>query len=99
MQGDVVRSKKADVDLDRLCAAAQRARWVLRRFRQERARAVQLYLGGHWSDEASWEKQPVNLISLYCQIVGRNLIAKNPRVLLSTFDKQNKPAVSAMQSW
>jgi hypothetical protein len=93
------RAKPHDIDLNRLCIALQKDRYVLRRFRQERMNAVRLYLGGHWSDEASYEKQPVNLISLYCQIVGRSLIAKDPRVMLSTFDQQNKPIVHAMESW
>jgi len=60
---------------------------------------VRQYVGMHWSEEGTSEKVPVNLISLYVTVVSRNLIAKNPRVMLSTFDRQNKPAVSAMQSW
>ncbi len=60
---------------------------------------VQQYAGHHWSDEGTTEKVPVNLISLYVSVVGRNLIAKNPRVMLSTFDRSLKPTVSAMQAW
>jgi len=95
----VAKAKKHKVDVDRLCLAMQRDRWSLRRFRNERMRATRLYLGGHWSDEASWEKQPVNLLSLYVQIVGRQLTPQEPRVLLSTFDQQNKPMVHAMNAW
>lgn len=44
-------------------------------------------------------KTYVNLISLYVNIVSRNLISKNPRVMLSTFDKAQKPTVSAAETW
>lgn len=88
-----------NVKLDRLCSAIQHSRLVLRKFRQEREIAVQQYVGAHWSEEGARKKVPVNLLSLYVSIVGRNLIAKNPRVMLSTFDRANKPAVNAMQDW
>lgn len=91
--------KEHEVDISRLCMSMQRARLSLRRYREERREAVRQYVGRHWSDEGAREKVPVNLISLYTNIVGRNLIAKNPRVMLSTSQKNNKAAVSAMQSW
>jgi hypothetical protein len=75
------------------------SRLSLQRFRTERREMVRQYVGQHWSDEGSREKVPVNLISLYLQIVSRNLIAKNPRVLLSTFQRQHQPMVNAMQTW
>ncbi len=87
------------VDIDRLCLAMNRSRLMLRRFREERREMVRQYVGNHWSEEGTSEKVTVNLIGLYVSVVGRNLIAKNPRVMLSTFDRQNKPAVSAMQTW
>src|SRR5260370_6344382 len=87
------------VDIDRLCLAMIRSRLMLRRFREERREMVRQYVGNHWSEEGTSEKVTVNLIGLYVSVVGRNLIAKNPRVMLSTFDRQNKPAVSAMQTW
>jgi hypothetical protein len=87
------------VDIDRLCLAMNRSRLMLKRFREERREMVRQYVGQHWSEEGTGEKVTVNLISLYVSVVGRNLIAKNPRVMLSTFDRQNKPAVSAMQTW
>lgn len=77
----------------------KRSRLVLERFRTERRLMVQQYVGHHWSEEGTSEKVPVNLISLYISVVGRNLIAKNPRVMLATFDRGLKPTVSAMQAW
>ncbi len=88
-----------EVDLSRLGLAIQRSRLVLRRPREERREMVRQYVGFHWSEEGTNEKVPVNLLALYCGIVGRTLIAKDPRVLLSTFQKENKAAVQAMEAW
>lgn len=60
---------------------------------------VRQYVGNHWSEDGTSESVPLNLISLYVSVVGRNLIAKNPRVMLSIFDRSLKPTVSAMQAW
>lgn len=80
----------------------QTARRSHKRHREERRFAVEQYTGPRYTDEGDYRAQaqePINLISQYISIVGRNLIAKNPRVMLSTFDRSNKPAVSAMQTW
>ncbi len=60
---------------------------------------VAQYAGTHWGEELPPEPIPINLISLYVGVVGRNLIPKSPRVMLSTFDRGSKPVVTAMQSW
>ena len=77
----------------------QSDRKVLQRARQNRVQAVRQYAGNNWIDETQREKIHVNLLSLYVQIVSRNLIAKNPRVMLSIFDRSQKPVVAAMQTW
>lgn len=77
----------------------QKSRLTLQRARAERREMVRQYVGSHWADEGSKQAVPVNLISLYCQIVARQMISKNPRVLLSVFDKKAKPSVRAMQGW
>jgi hypothetical protein len=76
-----------------------RARLVLRQWREERREMVRQYVGHHWGESSTREKVPVNLLSLYTQIVGQHLIAKEPRVMLSTFHKEHRPAVTAMQAW
>lgn len=93
------RPKLADGFYDRLAYSIHRARLSLMRRRQERVDAVRQYVGNHWSEEGTPEKVVLNMLSLYVSVVGRNLIAKNPRYLLSTFNQRIKPAVSAMQSW
>lgn len=100
MQGnETATRKKKGVDLGRLFTAMQRDRLSLRRFREERREMVRQYVGHHWSEEGTREKVPVNLIALYISVVARNLIAKEPRVMLSTPVRQIKAPVSAMQSW
>lgn len=91
--------KHVDLNLNKLCESMYRSRRDLERFRIERKEAVRQYLGAHWSEESTDEKVPLNLISLYIQVVGRSLIPKAPRVNLSTFNKRQKPVVAAMEKW
>jgi hypothetical protein len=91
--------KNADLNIPALCMAMHRARYTLRRHREERREMVRQFVGRHWSEEGSRLPVPVNLIALYISIVGRAMIPKNPRVMLSTFNRQDKPVVSAMQDW
>lgn len=77
----------------------RKARQTLRPYRAERNNAVREFVGGHWSETTTFDRSPVNLLALYTSIVSQNLIAKNPRVMLSTFQRQHKPAVAAMQTW
>ncbi len=99
VKAEIVAKKEKEVDVSRLAFAMQRARLQLRRYREERREAVRQYVGGHWSDEGSSQKVPINLISLYVNIVSRTLIAKNPRVMLSTFDRGNKATIKTMEKW
>jgi hypothetical protein len=77
----------------------QKDRLTLRRARSERREAVREYIGQHWSEEGTQHTVPLNLLSLYCRIVGPKLISNHPRVQLSTMRKQYKPIVSAMEDW
>lgn len=95
----MAKARKQHIDIGRLCSAIARARLSLRYYREERREAVRQYVGLHWSEEGTKEKVPVNLISLYCQIVSRALISKSPRVNLSTFDRQAQAIVSTMETW
>jgi hypothetical protein len=91
--------KSAEIDVERLASAMRHARLATRRIREERREMVRQHVGGHWSEEGSREVVPLNLIGMYVSIVGRALVAKNPRVMLSTFLRQYKPIIDAMQSW
>lgn len=68
-------------------------------FREERMRAVRALAGDRYSANSASKKRYINLISLYVNIVSRNLISKNPRVMLSTFERDQKSAVSAAEMW
>lgn len=87
------------MDVKRLCESIAYSRRVLEPFRTERREAVREYAGRHWTGDNLQKKVPLNLIALYVQIVGRNLIAKNPRAMLSTMKRAHAPMVDAMQAW
>jgi hypothetical protein len=89
----------ADLDLNDLAKVAQAARLVLRFQREERVVAVKTCAGVHCSEEGSEVAMPLNLLSMYRTIVGRKLVANNPRALLTTDVREAKPVVAAMENW
>lgn len=93
--------KFRDIDMSRLQTAIQRSRYVLRRYRSERREAVRKYAGNHWGadEEAVREKRVFNFLSQYVSIVGKKLVAKEPRVMFSTFNVKARPVVEKMQRW
>jgi hypothetical protein len=94
-------ARKPDVAADptRLCKAIERARLALRAPRMIRYNLVEKFVGQRYSEQGPDRTQPINLLSLYVEIVARQLAPKSPRVLLSTFNQQAKPIISAMQTW
>lgn len=88
-----------DVDFSRLCNDMTRSRLALRYPRESRRDMIVQYAGKYYSEESASEPVPINLLALYINIVGRGLIAKNPRAMMSTFQKANKPTISTMQQW
>ncbi len=88
-----------DFDIGRLAAAMQRARLVLRTPRQHRFDMVRQYVGRRWSEEGSITTVPCNLLSAYVSIVSRKLVPENLRFMLSTWKRQARPVVNAMESW
>lgn len=88
-----------DIDLGRLCQAASRSYLDMKPFREERVKGIRALAGERYSTNAAGKKVYVNLISLYVNIISRNLIAKNPRVMLNTDDRASLPVVDAMQTW
>ncbi len=91
--------KVPDLDLGRLCASAQKARLAMEIFRRERVEAVRQAAGHRYSRDSAKKKVYLPLISMYQNIVGRQLISSNPKVMYSTFDLGNRPAIAAMQDW
>lgn len=91
--------RSTDLEIPRLCDCIDQSRRALERFRTNRKKMVKQLVGYHWSENGFNKPVPINLISHYTSIISRYLIAKNPRVMLSVFDRAHKPTVKAMQSW
>ncbi len=89
----------SDVDYDKLCSAVNACYRSLEPFRRERAEAVRQYAGNHYGKGATDQRVPLNLIAIYVQVMTRLLVAKIPRVMISTFDKKMKPYVSTAEQW
>ena len=87
------------VDLTRLREAVRQSRSDLQVFRREKADAIKQYVGYHYSKGGTTAQVPVNLLGMYISIMSRALVAKEPRVMLSTFDDEMRPAVDQMQQW
>jgi hypothetical protein len=87
------------IDCDRLARAVQQAHNSLEGFRVPRHEAIQHFAGNNWRDDVGDRAVPLNLISLYVQIILRSLVAKEPRVLLSTDSKAALPLIEPEQSW
>ncbi len=77
----------------------QRARLVLRKPREEVVQMARQVAGMHWSEEGADQAVPCNVLAMYLSIVGRKLIANDPRVMLSTDEKEFKAPVSIMETW
>lgn len=90
---------KTELPIANLVRCIQQDRMKLQGFREERLEAVRDYVGKHWGEEGTRLAMPVNLLSTYVSIVGRSLIAKEPRFMNSIFDSSHKPAVATMQDW
>jgi hypothetical protein len=95
----IKRAKRVPFDEGMLAEAVENSRRVLEVFRTNRKKFVEQYVGDQYTDTGAPAPVPVPLIAQYVQIMGRNLVTKNPRVLLSTFNPTHKPTVSAMQGW
>lgn len=74
-----------------------RDRLTLRRVRENVRNMTAQLVGRHWSEFGTAEPVLVNLIAKYQSVVGRMLIAKNPRFLFSSDDPKAKVVLSKLQ--
>ena len=93
------RGEPADLDIPRLCDAIQNSRSTLEYARRCRREAVAQYAGNRYSETSAERTVFVNLVAKYVQVVVLNLVAKDPRAMLSTHNREAKPAVAAVESW
>lgn len=92
-------ARKFDYSTERLLRAWKDARTADAYARERRREIVREYVGPHWNEQGADCDIPLNLLSLYVQVVSRSLIPKEPRFLLSTFDAQHRAAVNAVEAW
>lgn len=87
------------IDFGRLTRVIHSARLTLEATRQRRVEHVRLYAGAEWGNNSTPWQQPINLLALYSKIMLQNLVAQNPKFLLTTDNKQAKPTVASMMTW
>lgn len=88
-----------EIDLERLCSVIARDWRDMEPFRRNRLEAVRQLGGARYGDDCAPKDVPVNLVGIFVKIMSRSLIANNPRVMYSTFDRSQQAAVSAMEQW
>jgi hypothetical protein len=84
---------------ERLCTAMWRDRQVLEPYRRKFMEANRDYAGAQWSDRAADAVMPMNMLDLFVRAMVRNLVSKNPRFLLSTWNRKHEPAVKVGEKW
>lgn len=92
-------ARKSEVDLEKLINAIIASRKTLEPHRVARRQAVAKYAGDQWTQETAKVERPINFLSLYLQIMYRNLVSSSPMVNLTTQKKQYRPTVSAIEDW
>lgn len=87
------------IDLARVSEAVKTDRWATQVYRENRLEFVRQHVGSYYGEGGLAYEVPLPLISTFLSTYSRSLVAKEPRVNLSTFDRKMAPAVDAMQSW
>ncbi|MCP4902976.1 MAG: hypothetical protein GY906_38930, partial [bacterium] len=77
--------------LDRLQTAVFDSRRQLEPFRQNRIDAIREMIGQNYSDEGTADRVPVNFIEMAVNTYARQLVANNPKVLITTKHRTLKP--------
>lgn len=83
----------------RLCESMREDRRVLEPYRKQFLEWNRAYAGAHWSERAKDKEMPCNMIDLFVRAMMQNLVAKNPRFQLRTWDRQHEPSVKAAEKW
>lgn len=78
----------SDKKFDRLVKAID---WSIMQFafpRNERYRSIQQYVGGHYAEDGADAVVPVPMLKLAVDVFVRSLVARTPRVLISSIDPE-----------
>ena len=74
----------------RLANAIEQGRKDLAPFRANRVEAVRQYVGSHYSDDGTTDRQPLGMIELGVSIITRHLVAQAPEALVTSKVKEYK---------
>ncbi len=97
--GKPQKADDSDIDYPRLFTAMRASRRSLERFRKERRHAVEQFVGNRYSENGTKVDVPVNIVSQFILVMSRALVGKTPRVMLSTMDSSQAPAVDGVEAW
>lgn len=78
------------INYQRLVESIRSSRMMSVKDREYRVKCIQRFQG---------RDSPVNMIEQYARIVSRGLVAKEPRVLLNSFDARYRPQVFKAAKW
>lgn len=78
--------------LTRLCNSIDASYRKLSAYRTKRVEAIRQYVGSNYSDNGSPVPVPVNFIKLAVDVYARQLVARNPKALITTPIKALKSA-------
>lgn len=95
----MAKKRKSQVDIPRLLLATQAAGQQMEPYRKTRRETIAKYAGPHWSTETAHANRPINFLSLYMQIVSRNLVSHDPRATMTTFEREHRRVASGLQDW
>lgn len=85
--------------LQNLSIGLERSRYLLQPFRENRLRMMKAMAGAHYSWTGSPQRQPLNLLKQYYDIVGRLLAPQSPRALCNASQDQLKPLAANFMAW
>lgn len=87
------------VDLRRLCDAVRYDRMAMGDFRKKMNYNVRQMAGHEYGSNAAAQEMPLNLLSLWVDVLLGATCANNPRLMLSTADMKQQTAIEIMQDW
>lgn len=83
--------------LERLCGAINASYDKLDKYRKSRVEALRQYVGAHYSENGAPEPVPLNFIELAVGVYCRQLVARNPKPLITTPIKELRATAFNLQ--
>ncbi len=87
MWTDLIDKDRAKRLFDAVLTSHQR----LKHFREKRLEIMRQIAGKHYSDNASPDKVPLNMLRRVMEVFSRQLVARNPRVMITTDNRDLRP--------